>query len=77
MKGRGGRGLGEVRGGREELEGGKAREGGVTTARTTVGVYTSTRRAPHTHNFGTREPALMYALRGTQNETTAWPPKPR
>ena len=26
--------------------------------------------------FGTREPALIYAPRGTQNETTSWPPKP-
>ena len=34
MKGRGGRGLGEVRGG---LEGGEVREGSVTKARTTVG----------------------------------------
>ena len=35
MKGRGGRGVGEVRGG---LEGGKVREGSsVTTVRTTVG----------------------------------------
>ena len=48
MKGRGGRGLGEVRGG---LEGGEVREGGVTKAHTTVGtlhvieVYTPVGRA--------------------------------
>ena len=51
MKGRGGRGLGEVRGG---LEGEKVREGSVTTVRTTVrtlhviGVYTPVGRA-HAH----------------------------
>ena len=48
MKGRGGRGLGEVRGG---LEGGEVREGSVTKAHTTVGtlhvieVYTPVARA--------------------------------
>ena len=59
MKGRGGRGLGEVRGG---LEGEKVREGSVTTVRTTVGtlhvigVYTPVGRA-HAHCC-TRGPAL-------------------
>ena len=52
MNGRGGRGLGEVRGG---LEGGEVREGSVTTVRTTVGtlhvigVYTPVERT-HAHH---------------------------